>query len=202
MSAAPQPAGRSAAGKIGVTLLCLYLLAVAWRIGGCYAPDAQPRDERPEAGPAVGAEFPPFTLADVSGARIGRDDLAGAPAVLVVAPSLDWSPPTKARLIDLAHAIRGRRDLRVAVIVPAAQATPRSLAFVRDRQTPFYYLVDDEGLVERLGLGVPAPDGTPAALPATFVLDARGAVRLRDVRQRPRTWLAPETILDAIARLR
>ncbi len=186
------------AGRIGVTLLCLYLLGVTFRIGGCYGPDLAPRDERHEVGPAVGEPFPTFSLRDVSGAQIGSEQLRGTPAVIVVVPSLDWSPPTKAHLLDLVDAIGTRRDLRVAVILPAAQATPRSLAFVRDRRLPFFVLIDDAGLVERLGLAAPAPDGSAAALPATFVLDADGRVRLRDVRRNARTWLDAPLVLDAL----
>jgi peroxiredoxin len=184
------------AGRIGVTLLCLYLLGVTLRIGGCYGPDAAPHDERTGAGPAVGAEFPAFALRDASGATVQRTDLAGGTSVIVVVPSLDWSPPTKAHLLDLADAVRERRDVRVAVIVPATQATPRSLAFVRDRRLPFRVLTDDAGLVEQLGLGAPAPDGTPAALPATFVLDANGRVRVRDVRTNARAWLDADVMLS------
>lgn len=184
------------AGRIGVTLLCVYLLGVTLRIGGCYGPDGAPHDERPDAGPAVGAEFPAFALRDVSGATVNRTDLAGSTSVIVVVPSLDWSPPTKAHLLDLAEAVRDRRGVRVAVIVPAAQATQRSLAFVRDRHLPFYVLTDDAGLIERLGLATPAPDGTAAAVPATFVLDANGQVRVRDVRKSARAWLDADVMLS------
>ena len=52
------------AGRIGITLLGIYLFGVTLRIGGCYAPDAARRDELPDNGPAVGAEFPPFRLRD------------------------------------------------------------------------------------------------------------------------------------------
>ena len=187
------------AGRIGITLLCIYLLAVTLRIGGCYAPDLARRDEMPGVGPAIGDEFPTFKLRDVSGIDISREDLGGAEAVIVVVPSLDWSPPTKARLLDLADEVAARRTARVAVVMSAAQATPRALAFVRDRRLPFYFLIDDAGLIERLGLGAPAPDGTPAALPATFVLDANGRVRLRDVRKNARSWLAPPLLLDGTA---
>jgi len=187
------------AGRIGITLLCIYLLAVTLRIGGCYAPDLARRDEMPGVGPAVGDEFPTFKLRDVSGIDVSREDLGGAEAVIVVVPSLDWSPPTKARLLDLADEVAARRTARVAVVMSAAQATPRALAFVRDRRLPFYFLIDDAGLIERLGLGAPAPDGTPAALPATFVLDANGRVRLRDVRKNARSWLAPPLLLDGTA---
>jgi peroxiredoxin len=190
------PASRFA-GRIGITLLCAYLLMVTLRIGGCYAPDAARRDELPGAGPTVGDEFPDFRLRDVSGATIARDDLRGAPAVVLTVPSLDWSPPTKARLIDLADALGDRRDVRVVVVVSAAQATPRGLRFVRDRELPFYFVVDDGGLLARLGVAGTAPDGTPTALPATFLLDADGRLRLRDVRKDPRTWLAPMVILSA-----
>jgi peroxiredoxin len=185
------------AGRIGVTLLCVYLLGVTLRIGGCYAPDAARRDELPDDGPGLGAEFPPFRLQDVSGATIGRDDLRGGPAIVAVVPSLDWSPPTKARLLDLAEALRNRRDIRVVVVLPSAQATPRSATFVRDHRLPFHFLVDDAGLVDTLGLATPAPDGTPAAFPATFVLDDAGRVRFRDVRKNARTWPAPELVLGA-----
>jgi peroxiredoxin len=185
------------AGRIGVTLLCVYLFGVTLRIGGCYAPEPTPRDEIRDAGPAVGAEFPSFTLHDVSGAEISRDDLGGARGVIVVVPTLDWSPPTKAHLLDLAEALRDRRDVRVAVIVPQSQATPRSLAFVRDRRLPFFVLIDDAGLIERLGLATVAPDGTSSAYPATFVLDGAGRVQLRDVRKNARAWLDVDTMLDA-----
>jgi len=187
------------AGRIGITLLCIYLLAVTLRIGGCYAQDLARRDEMPGVGPAVGDEFPTFKLRDVSGIDVSREDLGGAEAVIVVVPSLDWSPPTKARLLDLADEVAARRTARVAVVMSAAQATPRALAFVRNRRLPFYFLIDDAGLIERLGLGAPAPDGTPAALPATFVLDANGRVRLRDVRKNARSWLAPPLLLDGTA---
>jgi len=193
-SAAPRFAGR-----IGITLLCVYLLAVTVRIGGCYAPDANRRDELPGAGPAIGDAFPDFRLRDLSGATIARDDLRGAPTVVLTVPSLDWSPPTKARLIDLADALDGRRDVRVAVVLPAAQATPRGLRFVRDRSLPFYFLIDEAGLIDRLGLATAAPDGTATAFPATFVLDADGHIRVRDVRKNARTWLAPEVTLGGEA---
>lgn len=183
------------AGRIGITLLCVYLLGVTVRIGGCYAPDVTQRDELPENGPAVGSSFPVFRLKDVSGTAIGSDDLRGTTALVIVVPSLDWSPPTKARLLDLADALRGRRDVRVAVVIPSAQATPRGLAFTRDHRLPFYYLVDDAGLIEALGLAAPAPDGTPAALPATFVLDEAGRVRWRDVRKSARAWPSPAIVL-------
>lgn len=184
-------------GRIGVTLLCIYLLAVTLRISGCYAPELARRDELPGVGPAVGDEFPAFKLHDVSGVEIGRSELGGSTAVIVVVPSLDWSPPTKARLLDLADALAQRRDVRVAILMTAAQATLRALAFVRDRHLPFYFLIDDVGLIEQLGLATPAPDGTPAALPATFVLDGAGRVRLRDVRKQARSWLAAPLVLDA-----
>ena len=187
------------AGRLGVTLLCLYLLGVTLRIGGCYGPEAAPRDERVDAGPAIGAEFPPFELRDASGATMRRDDLAGSLAIVVVVPSLDWSPPTKAHLLDLAEAVRARRDVRVALVLPGAQATTRGLAFVRDRHLPFFVLIDDAGLVEHLGLTVPAPDGTTAALPATFVLGPDGRVRVRDVRKNARAWLDPEVLLALAA---
>jgi peroxiredoxin len=193
------PARPLVTGKIGVTLLGCYLLALTLRIGGCYQPEARSRDDLPGAGPQVGERFPAFELRDLSGTRIGTRVLDGAPAVLIFVPSLDWSPPTKARLIDLAQAFGGRRHVAVAVILTEAQATPRALAFVRERQTPFYYLVDAEGLTERLGLRAEGPDGAAAALPATFVLDRDGVVRLRDVRQQARTWLAPEVIRAAVA---
>ncbi len=186
-------------GRIGVTLLCVYLFAVTLRIGGCYAPEPARHDKLPSSGPAVGQPFPEFVLRDVSGVEIASRDLRGARAVLAIVPSLDWSPPTKARVLDLAEAVAKRRDLRVAVVLPAAQASPRSLAFVRDRELPLYVLVDDAGLIERLGLTAPAPDGTPAAHPATFLLDAEGRVLVRDTRRDARTWPVPTLVLDAPA---
>jgi len=201
MSAVPArpPARQFVAGKIGATLLGCYLLALALRIGGCYQPESRARDDLPNAGPQMGEHFPAFELPDLSGTRIGTRVLAGTPAVLVFVPSLDWSPPTKARLIDLAEVLGGRRNVTVAVILTEAQATLRARAFVRERRVSFYYLVDTDGLTERLGLQTEGPDGTSAALPATFVLDRDGVVRLRDVRRQARTWLAPEVILDAVA---
>ncbi|MCC6849953.1 MAG: redoxin domain-containing protein [Deltaproteobacteria bacterium] len=185
------------AGRIGITLLCVYLLGVTLRIGGCYGPELAARDERPDAGPAVGATFPAFSLRDVSGVTVDRDRLAGSIGMVVVVPTLDWSPPTKAHLLDLADAIRTRRDVRVAIVVPAAQATPRSLAFVHDHRVPFFVLIDDAGLIDGLGLAAPAPDGTPAAIPATFVLGRDGRVLVRDVRGSARAWADAPALLEA-----
>jgi len=190
------------AGKIGFTLLAVYLLAVAFRIGGCYVPDARIRDELPDRGPRLGEEFPAFTLGDLAGGTVGRNPVPGSPAVLLFLPSLDWSPPSKARVIDFTQALGNQPTDAVTVVFTEAQATARALRFVRDRKLPFRFVVDTEGLVERLGFTTPAPDGTTAALSATFVLDAAGVVRLRDVRQRTRTWLAPEVVQQTLAALR
>jgi peroxiredoxin len=195
---APAPERPFVAGKIGGTLLCLYVLGVAMRIDGCYHPDPNPHVDISEASPRLDEPFPDFDLADVSGARIRSSDLRGAPSVIAFVPSLDWSPPSKARVLELAGAFAGRTGVRVAIVFTAPQATPRALAFVRDHATPFYYLVDDTGLSARLGLLAEAPDKTPAARAATFVLDANGTVRLRDIRRDPRTWLAAQTIVDAV----
>ncbi len=189
------------AGRVGFTLLSVYLLAVAFRIGGCYLPEGRVRDELPERGPLLGEEFPAFTLGDLTGTRVGRNPIAGAAAVLVFVPSLDWSPPSKARLLDLAQVFVNQRDVPVTVVLTEAQATPRTLRFIRDHRLPFRFVIDTGGLVERLGLTMQAPDGTVAASPATFVLDSAGVVRLRDVRQRARSWLAPEIIQQALASL-
>ena len=186
------------AGKIGATLLCLYILGVAVRIDGCYHPDPRPRVDVEGATPQLGEAFPEFDLPDVSGSRIGSGDLRGVAHVIAFVPSLDWSPPSKARVLELAQAFAGRKDARVAVVFTVQQATPRALAFVRDHRTPFYYLVDDSGLADRLGVLMAAPDKTAAARPATYVVDAAGIVRLRDVRADARTWLAADTVVDAL----
>jgi len=192
------PARPLVAGKIGATLLCCYLVAVAVRIGGCYGADAGVRNDRPDAGPHVGEAFPAFDARDVSGAHITLQSLAGRPAVLLFAPSLDWSAPTKARVIDVAEALGRRRDLTISVIMTSAAATPRSLRFVREHALPAYFLVDEDAtLTERLGIAADGPEGGRVALPATFVLDAAGRVVLRDVRTDPRRWLDPGAILAA-----
>jgi len=196
----PSPPRRLVAGRIGVTLLCGYLLAVTLRIEGCYRPEPAIRDDLPEAGPALGAAFPAFELPDLSGTRVSLRMLAGKSVVLAFVPSLDWSPPTKARLLELASAFAGRRDVIGAIVMTEVQATPRALTFAREHPLPFYYLVDGAGLVAELGLKGEGPDGAAAALPATFVLDPAGIVRLRDVRRDPRRWLAPAVILATLAR--
>ena len=189
--------GRAVAGKVGVTLLCCYLAAVAVRITGCYGAEGAARDELPTAGPRVGETFPAFALPDVSGAHIALHDLAGRATVVAFVPSLDWSAPTKARVLDLADAVAGRDDVRLAVILTSGAATPRSLTFVREHRPPAFFLVDGDGLTERLGLQVPGPEETPVAMPSTFVLDASGVVLLRDVRRDARTWLDPRAVLAA-----
>lgn len=198
MSDAGRPKQPIVAGRIGVTLLCVYLLAVTMRISGCYAPEPALRDELPSSGPAVGQPFPDFSLRDVGGAEVSSRDLRGARALIAIVPSLDWSAPAKARVLDLAEAVTRRRDLRVAILLPSAQATPRSLAFARDRDLPLYFLIDDAGLVDRLGLAAPGPDGTAAAQTATFVLDADGTVLVRDTRKDARTWPATPLVVDAV----
>jgi peroxiredoxin len=184
-------------GRIGITMLCVYLLGVTFRIGGCYHPDPALRDDLPDRGPQVGEPFPSFTLPELSGATMGLVDLVGAPVVLVLAPSLDWSPPTKARLLDLLEAIRSDRGTRVAVLLARDQATSRSATFDRDHRLPFPVLVDDTGMLGRLGLLTAAPDGSGAAVSATFVLDRNGTVRARDTRMQARTWPDAAALLAA-----
>ncbi len=191
------PPPRTVAGKIGMTMLCLYLIAVSIRIDGCYHSDAAPRDEAAEAGPRVGTAFPAFDLPDVSGARVTLHDLAGRPAIVAFVPSLDWSAPTKARVLDLGDAVTGRRDLTLTIVMTAPAATARSRVFVREHDLPAYVLVDAAGLVERAGLQIAGPENVPVAMPATFVLDANGTVVLRDVRHDARTWLDPRALLAA-----
>jgi peroxiredoxin len=191
------PPGRAIAGKVGVTLLCCYLAAVAVRITGCYGAEGATRDEIPTAGPHVGEAFPAFALPDVSGAHVALHDLAGRVTVVAFVPSLDWSAPTKARVLDLAEAVAGRNDVRLAVILTSGSATPRSLTFVREHRPPAFFLVDGDGLTERLGLQVSGPEETAVAVPSTFVLDASGMVLLRDIRRNARTWLDPRVILAA-----
>lgn len=185
------------AGRIGVTLLCCYLFAVAVRIGGCYRAEPTPRDDAIDAGPRLGAPFPPFALPDVTGVRVTLQDLAGRPAIVAFVPSLDWSAPTKARILDLAEAVGRRRDLTLTIILTTGAATPRSLTFVREHHLPAYVLVDGTGFTEGLGLQIAGPEGIPVALPATFVLDANGTVLARDVRRDPRTWLDAAAVLAA-----
>lgn len=188
----------SPAGRIGVTLLCVYLLGVTFRIGGCYFPESAARDQFAERGPKVGEPFPEVLLQDVQGGTLRRSDLLGRPTVLLFVPSLDWSAPTKARLLDLAEAAATRPDVRFAVVMTDDQANARSATFVRDHALPFTYLVDASGVTEALGLATSAPDGTSASQPATFVLDPAGVVRWRDTRDRPRTWPSATTVLGAL----
>jgi peroxiredoxin len=67
-----------------------------------------------------------------------------------------------------------------------------------------YHIVSDPGLqaIDAYGLRHEEPGQPPIAHPASFLIDAEGVVRWRDVTENYRLRPQPETILAALDRLR
>ena len=100
----------------------------------------------------------------------------------------------------------GNDDLVIVWIHPSDQFTGKALQFIdaydlRDRVV--FAQDPDSAAIDRLGIrrlnANPVEVGVPH--PTTFLLDRQGVVRFIDVRENYRTWLAPEMVVQALARI-
>jgi peroxiredoxin len=86
------------------------------------------------------------------------------------------------------------------------QWNPRSERFVDDyglRGRIRFWVDPGSRAIDTLGLRRPNPEPIEAGVPhpTTLLLDRAGTVRFVDVREDYHLWLAPETIVEALAAL-
>jgi len=159
---------------------------------------------------AIGERLPPFTLHRLDGRGFTREDLvalaSGGPLIVTFEQSLDWSPFSKARLLELHDAFAASPDRPIVWVMSDTQINARTRAFIGELglEDRILFLTDPRsGLIRQLGLLEPDPAliavGVPH--PTTLVVDRTAAVRFVDVRRNVQFWLASATLSEALARL-
>ena len=168
--------------------------------------EAAARRDIPEAIGTVGERLPGLSLQDLEGNPVSLRDFRGERVVLTFGRSLDWSPFSKARLIELRQEIEGVEDLVLLYVLADNQLNDKTRFFIDgNRLTDRVIFLQDpfSASIDRLGLRRPNPDllETGVPHPSTYVLDRNGIVRFVDVREDYQTWLDSSLILEAIAEI-
>lgn len=135
-----------------------------------------------DPGPALGARMPEFHLADQDGKiHTLKSLIAGKGAVLLVFQSADWSPDSKAQLVELEQHQSEFAKLGVGVAAISYDSTAVLHNFAERKSIHIPLLSDpDSRLIRQLGiLNETVAKDSPqfgAARPGWFVVDAKGAI--------------------------
>ncbi len=193
---------RVTVGRVAGTTACLVLLFLNYRLDYSRGSQAITIDDLAGSGPGVGEPFPDFEIEEIGGGSITLGELRGQPAVIVFGRSLDWCPFTKSFVSELAASLGKHPRANVVLVFSPNQVNLKAVRFLFDRRIHFRVgsdrgrqLIDGLGLTNtslrnKIEAGVPYP--------ATFVLDAKGIVRLRDTRRDHRFWLAGDVVRRAL----
>jgi len=151
----------------------------------------------------VGAPMPDLALQSLTGETVPLSSLKGRRVLLAFERSIDWCPFSKARLLDVTHALGDVPDLEIVWVMAAEQISERTRRLVdeaglRDR---VLFLADEKSTgIRELGLLKSDPEvieeGVP--VPTTVLLDRSGIVRFIDVREDYQVWLAPSAVQAAL----
>ncbi len=109
--------------------------------------------------------------------------------------------------MELRNALASEPELQIVWVMAKRQWNARSARFVDDyglRQRVHFWVDPESRAIDALGLRRPNPEKIEQGVPhpTTLLLDAQGIVRFADVREDYHLWLAPETIREALAKLR
>ncbi len=181
-------------------------LALPYTTTGRRGSEAAVRRDVPEAVGTVGERLPILSLQDLEGKPVSLRDFRGERVVLTFGRSLDWSPFSKARLIELRQQIEGVEDLVLLYVLADNQTNEKTRFFIDgNRLTDRVIFLQDpfSASIDRLGLRRPNPASLETGVPhpSTYVLDRDGRVRFVDVREDYQIWLDPSLILEALAEI-
>ena len=181
-------------------------VALPYTTMGRRGSEAAARRDASEAVGTVGERLPRLSLQDLEGNAVTLRDFRGERVVLTFERSLDWSPFSKARLIELRQQIEGVEDLVVLYVLADNQLNEKTRFFIDgNRLTDRVIFLQDpfSASIDRLGLRRPSPRALETGVPhpTTYVLDRGGLVRLVDVREDYQTWLDSSLILEAVAEI-
>ncbi len=145
-------------------------------------------------GPELGRPAPEFTLPDLDGTPVRLGDYRGRKAVLVNFWAT-WCVPCREEMPTLERLRRERRDALEVLAVSVDTVGPaRIRAFVRELGLSFPILLDRDRRVSRLY--------RVRAIPVSFVIDAGGVVRHREIGYRDWTDRESRFIVDEALRPR
>ncbi len=181
-------------------------LALPYTTMGRRGSEAEARRDVAEAVGTVGERLPRLSLQDLEGKAVSLRDFRGERVVLTFERSLDWSPFSKARLIELRQQIEGVEDLVLLYVLADNQLNEKTRFFIDgNRLTDRVIFLQDpfSASIDRLGLRRPNPASLETGVPhpSTYVLDRAGRVRFVDVREDYQIWLHPSLILEALAEI-
>ena len=131
----------------------------------------------------VGDKAPEFALPDVLSGEIVRSaDLLGSPVLLYFARGT-WCPTCRRWMLQIAERLPELQKRGVRVVAVVAQKAASAAVDLRDDPYPFPVLSDaSRTVVKEYGVYVRANfESLNIARPSTFVIDAKGIVRLMHV---------------------
>ena len=187
-------------GILGLTL------ALPYTTMGRRGSEAVVRRDVPGAVGTVGERLPRLSLQDLEGNPVSLRDFRGERVVLTFERSLDWSPFSKARLIELRQQIESVGDLVLLYVMADNQLNQKTRFFIDgNRLTDRVTFLQDpfSASIDRLGLRRPTPRALETGVPhpSTYVLDRGGIVRFVDVREDYQIWLDSSLVLEAVAKI-
>lgn len=91
---------------VGILALLAFDVFLPWTPIGRRGHSAEVRADAPQAVVQVGQSFPDFELPNIDGAPVRLSSLRGQRVLLTFERSLDWSPFTKTRLVELRGALQ------------------------------------------------------------------------------------------------
>ena len=187
-------------GILGLTL------ALPYTTMGRRGSEAVVRRDVPGAVGTVGERLPRLSLQDLEGNPVSLRDFRGERVVLTFERSLDWSPFSKARLIELRQQIDSVEDLVLLYVIADNQLNQKTRFFIDgNRLTDRVTFLQDpfSASIDRLGLRRPTPRALETGVPhpSTYVLDRGGIVRFVDVREDYQIWLDSSLVLEAVAEI-
>ena len=187
-------------GILGLTL------ALPYTTMGRRGSEAVVRRDVPGAVGTVGERLPRLSLQDLEGNPVSLRDFRGERVVLTFERSLDWSPFSKARLIELRQQIESVGDLVLLYVMADNQLNQKTRFFIDgNRLTDRVTFLQDpfSASIDRLGLRRPTPRALETGVPhpSTYVLDRGGIVRFVDVREDYQIWLDSSLVLEAVAEI-
>ena len=187
-------------GILGLTL------ALPYTTMGRRGSEAVVRRDVPGAVGTVGERLPRLSLQDLEGNPVSLRDFRGERVVLTFERSLDWSPFSKARLIELRQQIDSVEDLVLLYVIADNQLNQKTRFFIDgNRLTDRVTFLQDpfSASIDRLGLRRPTPRALETGVPhpSTYVLDRGGIVRFVDVRDDYQIWLDSSLVLEAVAEI-
>ncbi|MEE8165134.1 MAG: redoxin domain-containing protein [Myxococcota bacterium] len=154
----------------------------------------------------LGQPLPELELVGLDGRAYSRGDFLGHRVLLTFERSVDWSPYTKARLVELREVFVATPDLQVVWVMSDIQINDRTRSFIDELglANRILFLADPKSkLIQELGIlkADPEPIEKGVPHPTTLLLDRDGRIRFIDVRTDFHIWLDPAVLVEAVGRL-